>query len=170
MNRDRLILAGIIIAVVVIIVVLAYSFTGNNTFNSGSLSFQYPKSWGQNHVVGDFSNNSLYSEVTLTANIPNAQSPTSYIVIQMQKKSQGTIQLPGTNEIVMNTTNSTVGTTNIGNIKATQLGSYGPDVAQKVTIVDTGNNYIILEYICPPNAMNQTNEAYNMILQTLRLS
>jgi hypothetical protein len=170
MNRDRLILAGIIIAVVVIIVVLAYSFTGNNTFNSGSLSFQYPKSWGQNHVVGDFSNNSLYSEVTLTANIPDAQSPTSYIVIQMQKKSQGTIQLPGTNEIVMNTTNSTVGTTNIGNIKATQLGSYGPDVAQKVTIVDTGNNYIILEYICPPNAMNQTSEAYNMILQTLRLS
>ena len=170
MNRDNLIIAGIIIAVVVIIgIVLAVS-VGNNTFATGSVSFQYPKSWGQNHVVGDFTNNSLYSEVTLTANIPNAQSPTSYIVIQMQKKSQGTLQLPGTNEIVMNTTNSTVGTTNIGNIKATQLGTYGPDVAQKVTVIDTGNNYLVLEYICPPNAINQTEEAYNMILQTLKLS
>jgi hypothetical protein len=170
MDSDRLILPGIIIAVVIIVaVVLAFSL-GNNTFTSGSLSFQYPKSWGQNHVVGDFTNNSLYSEVTLTSNIPNAQSPTSYIVIQMQKKSQGTLQLPGTNEIVMNTTNSTVGTANIGNIKATQLGSYGPNVAQKVTIVDTGSNYLVLEYICPPNALNQTEEAYNMILQTLMLS
>ena len=170
MNRDNLIIAGIVIAVVVIIAVLIFSFVGNNTFNSGSLSFQYPKSWGQDHAVGTFDNNSLYSEVTLTANIPDRQSPTSYIVIQMQKKSQGTLQLPGTNEIVMNATNSTIGTTNIGNIKATQLGTYGPNVAQKVTIIDTGNNYIVIEYICPPNALNQTESAYNLILQTLRLS
>lgn len=170
MNRDNLIIAGIIIAVVLIVAIVLAVSIGNNTFTSGSVSFQYPKSWSQNHVVGDFTNNSLYSEVTLTANIPDRQSPTSYIVIQMQKKSQGTLQLPGTNEIVMNTTNSTVGTTNIGNIKATQLGTYGPNVAQKVTIVDTGNNYLVLEYICPPNALNQTEEAYNLILQTLKIS
>ena len=170
MNRDNLIIAGIIIAVVLIVAIVLAVSIGNNTFTSGSVSFQYPKSWSQNHVVGDFTNNSLYSEVTLTANIPDRQSPTSYIVIQMQKKSQGTLQLPGTNEIVMNTTNSTVGTTNIGNIKATQLGTYGPNVAQKVTIIDTGNNYLVLEYICPPNALNQTEEAYNLILQTLKLS
>lgn len=170
MNRDNLIIAGIIVAVVVIIAIVLAVSIGNNTFTSGSVSFQYPKSFNQNHVVGDFTNNSLYSEVTLTANIPDRQSPTSYIVIQMQKKSQGTLQLPGTNTLVMNTTNSTVGTTNIGNIKATQLGSYGPNVAQKVTIIDTGNNYLVLEYICPPNALNQTEEAYNTILQTLRLS
>lgn len=170
MNRDNLIIAGIIIAVVVIIAIVVTATVGNNTFASGSVSFQYPKSWNQNHVVGDFTNNSLYSEVTLTANIPDGQSPASYIVIQMQKKSQGTLQLPGTNAIIMNTTNSTVGTTNIGNIKATQLGTYGPNVAQKVTIIDTGNNYLVLEYICPPNAINQTEEAYNLILQTLKLS
>jgi hypothetical protein len=170
MNRDRLILTGIIIIVVAIVAILIVSFVGNNTFNSGNLYFQYPKSWSQDHAVGTFDNNSLYSEVTLTANIPDRQSPTSYIVIQMQKKSQGTLQLPGTNEIIMNTTNSTVGTTNIGNIKATQLGTYGPTVAQKVTIIDTGNYYIVLEYICPPNALNQTEESYNTILQTLRLS
>lgn len=170
MDRDRLILAGIIIAVVVIIAVLIFSFAGNNTFNSGSLNFQYPRSWGQNHVVGDFTNNSLYSEVTLTANIPNAQSQTSYIVIQMQRKSQGTLQLPGTNTIVTNTTNSTVGTANIGNYRATQLGTYGPDVAQKVTIIETADYYYVLQYICPPNALDQTNEAYNMILSTLNIT
>ena len=170
MNRDNLIVAGIIIAVVVVIAVVLVVSVGNNTFVSGNASFQYPKSWSQNQVVGDFTTNSLYSEVTLTANIPDRQSPTSYIIIQMQKKSQGTLQLPGTNTIVMNTTNSTVGSANIGNFKASQLGSYGSDVAQKVTIVDTGNNYIVLEYICPPGALNQTEEAYNMILQTLKIS
>ena len=170
MNRDNLIIAGIIIAVVVIIAIVLVVSVGNNTFTSGNISFQYPKSWSQNHVVGDFTNNSLYSEITLTANIPDRQSPTSYIVIQMQKKSQGTLQLPGTNTIVMNTTNSTVGSANIGSFKATQLGSYGSDVAQKVTIVDTGSNYVVLEYICPPSALNQTEQAYNLILQTLKIS
>lgn len=170
MDRDNLIIAGIIIAVVVIIAIVLAVSVGNNTFTNGNVSFQYPKSWSQNHVVGDFTNNSLYSEVTLTANILDRQSPTSYIVIQMQKKSQGTLQLPGTNTIVMNTTNSTVGSANIGNFKATQLGTYGSGVAQKVTIVDTGNNYIVLEYICPPNALNQTEQAYNLILQTLNIS
>ena len=170
MDRDNLIIAGIIIAVVVIVAIVLAVSVGNNTFTSGNVSFQYPKSWSQNHVVGDFTNNSLYSEITLTANIPDRQSQTSYIVIQMQKKSQGTLQLPGTNTIVMNTTNSTVGSANIGNFKATQLGSYGSDVAQKVTIVDTGSNYIVLEYICPPNAINQTEQAYNLILQTFNIS
>jgi hypothetical protein len=170
MERNRLILPGIIIAVVVIIAIIAALSFGNNVFNTGKLYFEYPKSWGQNHVVGDFTNNSLYSEVTLTANIPNAQSPTSYIVIQMQRKSQGTLQLPGTNTIVMNTTNSTVETADIGNIKASQFGTRSPDVAQKVTIIETGNYYLVLGYICPPDALNQTEEAYNMILNTLNIS
>jgi len=154
MDRDNLIIAGIIIAVVVIVAIVLAVSVGNNTFTSGNVSFQYPKSWSQNHVVGDFTSNNLYSEITLTANIPDRQSQTSYIIIQMQKKSQGTLQLPGTNTIVMNTTNST----------------YGSGVAQKVTIVDTGNNYIVLEYICPPNAINQTEQAYSLILQTLNIS
>ncbi|MEN4017927.1 MAG: hypothetical protein PQ975_09980 [Methanobacterium sp.] len=169
MERNRLILPGIIVAVVVIIAIIAALSFGNNVFNTGKLYFEYPKSWGQNHVVGDFTNNSLYSEVTLTANIPNTQSPTSYIVIQMQRKSQGTLQLPGTNTIVMNTTNSTVETADIGNIKASQFGTRGPDVAQKVTIIETGNYYFVLGYICPPYALNQTEEAYNMILNTLNI-
>lgn len=169
MDRNRLILPAIIIIVVLVIAIILAAFVGNNTFNRGGLYFEYPKSWAQDHVVGDFSNNSLYSEVTLTANIPDRTSPTSYIVIQMQKKSQGTLKLPGTNEIVMNTTNSTVGTTNVGNIRATQLATFGPSVAEKVTIVETQGYYLVLEYICPPNALSQTENDYNLILQTLRL-
>lgn len=169
MDRNQLILPGIIILVVVIIAIILATNVGNNTFDSGTLYFQYPKSWNQEQVIGNFENGSLFSQVTLSANIPDDQSPTSYIVIQMQKKSHGTLQLPGTNTIAMNTTNSTVGTTNIGNIKATQIGTYGQNVAIKVTIVDQGNYYYILEYICPPNAVNQTEKDYNSILQTLKI-
>lgn len=169
MKSERLILPAIIIIVILVAAIVIVALAGNNTFNSGSLYFEYPKTWSQDHVVGDFSNNSLYSEVTLTANIPDRTSPTSYIVIQMQKRSQGTLKLPGTNEVVMNTTNSTIGTTNVGNIKATQIGTYGPNVAEKVTIIETQGYYLVLEYICPPSALNQTESDYNIILQTLRL-
>lgn len=168
MDNERLILPGAVIAAVVIIFILIVSVVGNSTFSSGNMYFEYPKSWNQDHAVGSFDNSSLYSEVTLTANIPDRQSPTSYIVIQIQKKAKGTLQLPGTNEIVMNTTNSTVGTTNIGNINATQLGAYGPIIAEKVTIIETSNSYIVLSYICPLNAVNQTEESYNLILKTLK--
>jgi len=169
MDRDQLILPGIIIVVILIIAIILATTFGNNTFDNGNLSFQYPKSWGQEQVVGNFENNSLFSQVTLSANIPDDQSPKSYIIIQMQKKSQGTLQLPGTNTIVTNTTNSTVGTTNIGNIKATQIGTFGSSVAIKVTIVDAGSYYYILEYICPPNAVNQTETDYNSIIKTLKI-
>ena len=168
MDNNRLIIPAIIIILILIAAVII-AFSGNNTFNTGSLSFEYPNAWSQDHVVGDFTNSSLYSEVTLTSNIPTSASPTSYIIIQMQKKSQGTYNLPETNEIVMNTTNSTVGSTNIGNIKATQLATYGPNVCEKVTIIETPYNYLILEYICPPTALNQTETDYNTILQSLMI-
>ncbi len=169
MDRDRLILPGIIIIIVVIVAALLAASLGSNTFDTGNLYFQYSKSWSQDQVTGNFNDSSLFSQVILTANIPNAQSPTSYIIIQMQRKSQGTLQLPGTNTLAMNTTNSTVGTTNVGGIKATQIGSFGPNVAQKVTIIDKGNYYYILGYICPPDALNQTETDYNSILNTLKI-
>ena len=87
----------------------------------------------------------------------------------MQKKSNGTFQLPGTNTIVMNTTNSTVGSTNVGNITATQFATYGPSLAQKVTIIDKANYYYIVSYLCPPNATNQTSKDYNSILTTFKI-
>jgi len=169
MDRDQLILPGIIIIIVVVIAIILAASWGNNTFDNGNLYFQYPKSWSQEQVIGNFNGSSLFSQVTLSANIPNSQSPTSYIIIQMQKKSQGTLQLPGTNTIAMNTTNSSVGTTNVGNITATQLWTYGPEVSQKVTIITKGNFYYILEYICPSEAQNQTETTYNSILKTLKI-
>ena len=169
MDRNKLILPGVIILIAaVIIITLSLNF-GDSTFETGNLYFQYPNSWNNEQIIGTFDNNSLFSQVILTANIPNGESQKSYIIIQMQKKSNGTFQLPGTNTIVMNTTNSTVGSTNVGNITATQFATYGPSLAQKVTIVDKANNYYIISYLCPPNAANQTSKDYNSILATFKI-
>jgi hypothetical protein len=172
MDENRYVLPAIIILVVLVVIVIAVALTGNNTFETGKVSFEYPNSWGQNHVVGNFSNNSLYSEVTLTSDIPDANGVqhTSYIIIQMQMKAQGAINLPSTNSIVMNTTNSTVSTVPVGNFTATQIGSYGPNLAEKTTIIDLNNFYYVIEFICPPYAYNQTSEAYNTILKTLKIT
>jgi len=172
MDENRYILPAIIILVVLVVVIIAVALTGSNTFEAGKVSFEYPNSWGQNHMVGNFSNNSLYSEVTLTSDIPNANGviQTSYIIFQMQMKTQGAINVPSTNSVVMNTTNSSVSTIPVGNFTATQIGSYGPNLAEKVTIVDLNNYYYIIEFICPPYAYNQTSEAYNMILQTIKIT
>lgn len=51
MERNRLILPGIIIVAAVIITIIAALSFGNNIFTGGKLYFEYPKSWGQNHVV-----------------------------------------------------------------------------------------------------------------------
>jgi len=88
----------------------------------------------------------------------------------MQITTQGVLQLPSTGSITTNSTNSTVGTINIGDFKATQLGNLGPEVAQKVTIIQKDNFYYTIQYICPSSALNETTEAYNMILSTLQLS
>lgn len=174
MDRDSYILPVILIFVVVIVLVIAFAFSGNNTFQSGKISFEYPNAWSQNSVVGNFSNQSLYSAVTLTSSIQgtNGTTQTAYIIIQMQPQAQGVVNIPTTNSILMNTTNSSVSTTTVGtnNISATQLGSYGSNIAAKLTIIQYNNYYIVIEYICPPNAVNQTSEAYNMILRSLTLT
>ncbi|MDI6645283.1 MAG: hypothetical protein QME14_09520 [Methanobacteriaceae archaeon] len=77
MDRNQLILPEIIIAVVVIIAVILAASLGSSTFDTGNLYFQYPKSWSQEQVIGNFENNSLFSQVTLSANIPNDDNPKS---------------------------------------------------------------------------------------------
>jgi hypothetical protein len=172
MDRDRYILPGIMILIVIIVLVIAIAFSGNNNFQMGQVSFQYPNGWSQNHVVGNFSNSSLYSEATFTAKFPdaNGQEQTAYIILQMQQKAQGQLNFPP-NSVVMNTTNSTVTPVSVGtNITATQLGSLGTNIAAKITIVEVNNCYYAIEFVCPPYALNQTSEAYNMILKTLKIS
>lgn len=44
MDRDRLILPAIIIIVILVVAIVIVALAGNNTFNSGSLYFEYPKS------------------------------------------------------------------------------------------------------------------------------
>jgi hypothetical protein len=169
MDTDRYILPGILILVVLIVIVLAVALTGNNTFDQGKVSFQYPSGWSQNQVIGNFSNNSLYSEVTFTAYFTDSsgQQQPAYIVVLMQQKVQGAMNVPN----VTNTTNSSVSSLTVANnLTATQLGNYGPNMVEKSTIIDQNNYYYIIDYVCPPYAINQTSQAYNLILQTFRIS
>jgi hypothetical protein len=161
-----------VILVVIIALVLAFSFSGNNTFNTGTVSFQYPNSWSEQNVVGNFSNSSLYSSVTLTANYADStgKNQPAYIVLQMQQKTNGALNLPSTNNILVNTTNSSVASTSVNNITASQIGSVGNNIASKYTIIDKNNNYYLVTYICPRFALNQTEQAYNNLLTTLKLN
>ncbi|MDD1763595.1 MAG: hypothetical protein LUQ70_02645 [Methanobacteriaceae archaeon] len=170
MDKERFLLPAIIIVVVLVIVILAVSLTGNNTFQSGNVAFEYPESWSQEQAIGSFNEQSLYSAVTLNRDFQsNNQTITAFIVFQMQITTQGVLQLPSTGSVVTNSTNSTVSTTDVDDLKATQLGNLGPEVAQKVTIIQKDNFYYTIQYICPVSALNETTEAYNMILSSLQL-
>jgi hypothetical protein len=172
MDREQYILPGIIILVVVLVLVIALSFSGNNTFNMGTVSFEYPNGWSQQQVIGNFSSSSLYSSVTLTNNFPDSsgQNQPAYIIIESQQKAVGTLNLPTTNTIPMNTTNSSTSSVTVDNITASQIGNLGTNMASKYTIIDKNNNYYVLTYICPAFAVNQTQNAYNTILTSLKLS
>lgn len=162
---------GIIILIVLVVLVVAFSFSGNYTFKTGTVSFEYPKTWSQDQMIGNFNNTSLYSQVTFTTNYPdpNGQNQPAYIILQMQQVVKGALNLPSTGNIAMNTTNSSVGSISVGNISATQVGNFGNNIATKYTIINKNNNYYILTYICPPFAVNQTEKTYNGILSTLNI-
>jgi len=170
MERNNLILP--VILILVIVVVLLIAFTGSNTFQMGQISFDYPDGWSQESIIGDFSSGTLYSEVIFTSTFTNTDdsSGEAYIIIQMQQKTQNSLNLPSTNVLLSNTTNSTSESINIANLTATQLGNFGPEMAEKITIIEQGNYYLVITYITPLYAVNQTSEAYNQILQTLSIS
>ena len=169
MDKDQYILPLIVILAVIIILVVAYAFSGNNSFNSGTVSFEYPNEWAQQQSIGNFSNSSLYSSITLTNNYGNSTQP-SYIIIQMQQKTNGALNLPSTNNVVLNTTNSSVASASVDNITATQIGSVGANLATKYTIISKNNHYYLITFICPKSSLNQTESSYNTILSTLKIS
>jgi len=137
----------------------------------GTVSFQYPNSWSQENVIGNFNSSSLYSQVTLTTNFADANgNQPGYIIVQMQQKARGTLNIPSTNTIVTNTSNSSVASTTVNNVTATQVGSFGTNIATKYTVVDKNNFYYVISYIVPIYAVNQTENAYNKLLSTLKLS
>jgi uncharacterized protein (UPF0333 family) len=90
MERQNLILAAVVILVVVLAFVIAMSLYGNNSFQKGQMSFQYPNAWAQDHVIGNFSQNTIYSEVTLkyTTGV-TGQDASAFIIVSMQPKPQG---------------------------------------------------------------------------------
>lgn len=172
MDRDNFVIVGMLVLVLVVIIVVLFAFSGNSTFATGKISFEYPAGWSQNSMVGNFSNTSLYSEVTLTSNIQdtNGNFQPAYIIVQMQQKPQGVMNLPSTSSIVTNTTNSSVSSLNVANFTATQIGSVGNNMVERVTIIDVSNNYLVVTLISPQYALNQTAEAYNTILSTMKIS
>jgi hypothetical protein len=171
LDRDQYLLPGILILIVIVVLVVAFAFSGNSSFNTGTVSFEYPKAWSQSNVIGNFSNDTIYSAVTLTTNYAdsNGQNLPAYIILQMQQKAKGTLNLPSTNNIIMNTTNSSVSSTSVNNISATQLGSFGTNIASKYTIIDKNNFYYVVTYICPTYAVNATETAYNNLLMSLKI-
>ncbi len=171
MDRNQYLLPGIIILVVLVVLVIAFAYSGNNTFKMGTVSFEYPNTWSQENVVGNFSTSALFSQVTLTANFAdsNGVNQPAYIIIQMQQKANGTLNLPSSTSIVTNTSNSSVATTQVNNITATQVGSFGTNIATKYTVIDKNNFYYVVSYISPVYAINQTQTAYTNLLSTLKL-
>ena len=171
MDRNQYLLPGIIILVVLVVLVIAFAYSGNNTFKMGTVSFEYPNTWSQENVVGNFSTSALFSQVTLTANFAdsNGVNQPAYIIIQMQQKANGTLNLPSSTSIVTNTSNSSVATTQVNNITATQVGSFGTNIATKYTVIDKNNFYYVVTYISPVYAINQTQTAYTNLLSTLKL-
>jgi len=171
MERQDLILGAILILVLLVVLIFAVAFSGNNTFQNGQVSFEYPNGWSQDHIVGNFTNDSLYSEVTLKKNFPssNQTEGTSYIILQMQQKAVGSFSLPDTSTIIMNTSSPSTVSVGVANLTAIQLASFGTNIAHKTTIIEKNNSYIYLEYVCPPSAVNETEEAYNTILKTLKI-
>jgi hypothetical protein len=171
LDRDQYLLPGLIILVVIVVLVIALSVSGNNSFKMGTVSFEYPNSWSQENVVGNFTNDTIYSQVTLTTNYgSNGTNQPAYILIQMQQKSKGTLNLPSTNTIVSNTSNSSVASTSVNNITASQVGSFGTNIATKYTVIDKNNFYYVISYIAPVSAYNQTEKTYNSILTSLKFS
>lgn len=172
MERDQLILIGLVVVVVLFIAVILISLTGNNTFQKGNIYFEYPNSWAEEHQTGDFENGTLFSQLTLSTNVQNSAGNTepAYIIITKQMQSPGVLNIPSSGEIIANTTNSSVASIELDNFKATQIGSKSDQIAVKVTIIGYNNYYYIIQYICPTYALNTTETAYNTILNTLKIS
>lgn len=172
MDRESYVLPGILIVILIVILVLVVAFSGDKTFNMGQVSFQYPAGWSESSTTGNFSNTSLYSEVTLTYDVidSSGSTQTAYIIVQMQQKAKGVLNLPGTSSIIANNTNSSISSVNVDNFTATQLGSAGDNMVQRVTLVEYNDYYYVISMISPISGANQTIEAYNMILKTFRIS
>ena len=106
MDRESYVLPGILIVILIVILVLVVAFSGDKTFNMGQVSFQYPAGWSESSTTGNFSNTSLYSEVTLTYDVidSSGSTQTAYIIVQIQQKAKGVLNLPGTSSIIANNT------------------------------------------------------------------
>ena len=97
------------------------------------------------------------------------QDSSAFIIVSMQPKPQGLVSAPNATSLITNTNNSSAVNVGVSNLAAIQMGSYSQNTAQKTTMIEKNNYYYTLEYICSPLTLNQTEEAYKQILQTLKI-
>ncbi len=143
---------------------------GNNTFNQGKVSFQIPSDWGSQQITGDF-NSTVFSEVTFTANLKDSAGNIypAYISLEMRKNIGNNTNLPNLQLSMGNDTNSSVKTINQEGLTAQEWYKSDKDTTLKILAFNTGNYLYILEYVCPTPVSNQVEEAYQKIIESIKI-
>jgi hypothetical protein len=164
--------------IVLIIIILAivgggifYFYSWTSDFNQGDVFFQMPGGWSQSQTVGDF-NNTVFSQVVYTQQIQNESgvNQEAFIIVQMQKIGGTGFNATSLQVSILNSSNSSVSNLKINDYNIMQYTRNGPSVANKIATIDNGNYMYIIEYVCPPSVNNQTEEAYNQVLKTFKIS
>jgi hypothetical protein len=167
-----------LLPIVLIIIILAivgggifYFYSWTSDFNQGDVFFQIPGGWSQNQAVGDF-NNTVFSQVVYTQQIQNESGTAqeAFIIVQMQKISGTGFNATSLQVSILNSSNSSVSNLKVNNYNVMQYTRNSPAVANKIATIDNGNFMYIVEYVCPPSVANQTEEAYNQVLKTLKIN
>ncbi|MCK9150459.1 hypothetical protein [Methanobacterium alcaliphilum] len=170
MKSDYLPIILIIIVVALVGGIIYYYATMNTEFNEGEVYFQIPGTWSQSQIVGNF-NNTAYSAVTFTKEITDANGNKypAYINVQSRLVNGTSFNITSLQLNVLSASNSTVSNLKINSYNILILSRNSPQVSNKIAVIDQGDYELLVEYICPPAAKAETEEAYNKVLSTLNI-
>lgn len=170
MKSDYLPIILIIVVVALVGGIIYYYAAMNTEFNEGDIYFQIPGTWSQSQSVGNF-NNTVYSAVTFTKEITdnNGNKYPSFINVQSRLVNGTSFNITSLQLSILNSSNSTVSNLKINNYNILVLSRNSPQVSNKIAVIDRGDYEFLVEYICPPQAKNETEEAYNKVLSTINI-
>lgn len=164
---------GVILLIVFILAVagglIYYLATATTTFEEGKIFFELTGGWTQSQVIGDF-NQTVFSQVTFSKEMldESGKSQQAFINVQLFK-DPGKVNTTSLREVLIQGSGSSVSNVTINALTFTQYRLMGSQVAHEVSILEKNNYLMIIEYISPVSVMNQTEEAYNSILKTLKV-
>jgi hypothetical protein len=142
-----------------------------STVQQGKISFKVPTGWTQEQTVGDFST-TVFSSMVFTSEIKDQSGnpQKSFITIQM-RKTQDAVNIDNIQVTIRNMTNTTVQAIQMGNAtNAKQFTVSSSTLVNKFTVFESGGYEFIIELICPPSVLNQSEEAYNTILTSFKVN